>query len=81
MSMELVLMEQRDKARAEVERLTRELERAVSKRTSHDYCILKNQRDDYRDRLCAAIKEIQDARAEVEQLKRQLAEAKKGTAQ
>lgn len=69
MSMELVLMEQRDKARAEVERLTRELERAISERTPHDYGILKNQRDDYRNRLCAAIKETQDARAEVERLK------------
>lgn len=76
MSMELVLMEQRDKARAEVERLTRELERAISERTPHDYGILKNQRDDYRDRLCSALKEAQDARAEVEQLKQALHDAR-----
>ena len=91
MSMELVLMEQRDKAReevekltgerdilrAEVERLKRELEQAIAERTPHDYGILKSQRDAYRDRLCASIKETEEARAEVEERKEALLDAAK----
>lgn len=55
----------------EVDRLNRELERAIAERTPHDYGILRSQRDAYRDRLCDSIKETEEARAEVERLKRQ----------
>jgi chromosome segregation ATPase len=71
------LQDELDKARAEVERLTRELEQAISERTPHDYGIIKEQRDHYRDRLCAAIKETQEARAEMERLKNHLPDATK----
>jgi hypothetical protein len=70
------LTKERDEARAKVERLTRELEQAVAERTPHDYGILRDQRDAYRDRLCASIKETQEARAEVEQLKQALHDAR-----
>ena len=70
------LTNERDEARAEVERLNRELEQAIAERTPHDYGILKDQRDAYRDRLCSALKEAQDARADVEQLKQALHDAR-----
>ena len=70
------LTNERDEARAEVERLNRELEQAIAERTPHDYGILKDQRDDYRDRLCASIKETQEVRTEVEQLKQALHDAR-----
>jgi chromosome segregation ATPase len=70
------LQNEREKLRVEVERLTRELEQAISERTPHDYGILKDQRDDYRDRLCASIKETQEVRTEVEQLKQALHDAR-----
>jgi len=59
-----------EKVEAELEQVKRELEQAIAERTPHDYGILKNQRDDYRDRLCASIKETQEARGELERLKR-----------
>jgi hypothetical protein len=62
------LINERDKALAELDRLTIELAQAISERTPHDYGILKDQRDDYRNRLCASINETQEARAEVERL-------------
>jgi chromosome segregation ATPase len=70
------LQDELDKARAEVERLTRELEQAISERTPHDYGIIKEQRDHYRDRLCTSIKETQEVRTEVEQLKQALHDAR-----
>lgn len=71
------LQDELDKSRAEVERLNRELEQAIAERTPHDYGIIKEQRDHYRDRLCAAIKETQEARAEVERLKNHIPDATK----
>jgi flagellar biosynthesis chaperone FliJ len=65
-----------NEARAEVERLKRELEQAIAERTPHDCGILRNQRDDCRDRLCSALKEAQDARTVVEQLKQALHDAR-----
>jgi ribosomal protein L16 Arg81 hydroxylase len=62
------LIKQRDEAREEVERLKAELAQAISERTPHDYGILKDQRDSYRDRLCASMKETQEALAEVKRL-------------
>jgi hypothetical protein len=51
-----------------IERMRSELDQAISERTPHDYWILASQRDDYRDRLCASMKETQEALAEVERL-------------
>jgi hypothetical protein len=62
-------MQKHNNTRAELERLKTELAQAISERTPHDYGLLASQRDDYRDRLCASIKETQEARAEVERLK------------
>jgi DNA repair exonuclease SbcCD ATPase subunit len=61
---------------AEMDRLKRELEQAIAERTPHDYGIIKEQRDHYRDRLCASIKETQEVRTEVEQLKQALHDAR-----
>lgn len=51
-----------------VTRLIQERDEAISERTPHDYGILRDQRDDYRERLGASIKETQEARAEVKRL-------------
>lgn len=51
-----------------VTRLIQERDEAISERTPHDYGLLASQRDDYRDKLCASIKETQEARAEVKRL-------------
>jgi hypothetical protein len=56
---------QRDEARFEVERLKTELAQAISERTPHDYGLLASQRDDYRERLGAACKEIFELEAEL----------------
>jgi chromosome segregation ATPase len=58
-----------------VTRLIRERDEAIKERTPHDYGILKDQRDSYRDRLCASIKETQEAHAEVERVKKALHDA------
>jgi len=58
----------RDEASAELERLKTELAQAISERTPHDYGILRDQRDDYRERLGAACKEVSDLEAKVKLL-------------
>lgn len=59
-----------------IERMRSELDQAISERTPHDYGILKDQRDSYRDRLCASIKETQEAHAEADRLKAELEKVK-----
>jgi len=62
------LIKQRDEAREEMERLKAELAQAISERTPHDYGILRDQRDDYRERLGAACKEVFELEAKVKLL-------------
>ena len=62
------LQRERDESRAEVERLNKQLEQAIAERTPHDYGILADQRDDYRERLGVAAKEAFEAQAKVELL-------------
>jgi hypothetical protein len=64
------IYQERDEARAEVERLKRELEQAIAERTPHDYKILAEQRDQYKEMYLGALKEIAKARAEVEEVKK-----------
>jgi len=59
-----------NEARAEVERLKRELEQAIAERTPHDYGILAEQRDQYKEMYLGALKEIAKARDEVEEIKK-----------
>jgi archaellum component FlaC len=58
----------REEASAELERLKTELAQAISERTPHDYELLASQRDDYRERLGAAAKEVFELKAEVKLL-------------
>jgi hypothetical protein len=51
--------------RAELERLKTELAQAISERTPHDYGILQDQRDHYRERLGAAAKEVFKLKADL----------------
>jgi chromosome segregation ATPase len=59
---------ERDETRVEMQRLKRELAQAISERTPHDYGLLAGQRDDYRERLGAACKEIFELEAKVKLL-------------
>lgn len=70
------LVKLRDEARTEVEKLRedynirvkqleKELAQAISARTPHDYGLLKEQRDHYRERLGAAAKEVFELKAEL----------------
>jgi hypothetical protein len=61
-------MQKHNDTRAELERLKTELAQAISERTPHDYGILKDQRDDYRERLGVAAKEVFDLEAKVKLL-------------
>jgi chromosome segregation ATPase len=54
--------------RVELERLKTELDQAVSERTPHDYGLLTDQRNDYRERLGAACKEVFELEAKVKLL-------------
>jgi chromosome segregation ATPase len=54
--------------RAELERLKTELAQAISERTPHDYGIIASQRDDYRERLGVACKEVFELEAKVKLL-------------
>lgn len=67
---------ERDEARAEVERLNKQLDQAIAERTPHDYGILADQRDEYRRMFSDAIKQVQKERAEVDQLKHALHDAR-----
>ncbi len=51
-----------------IERMQSDLAQAISERTPHDYGILRDQRDDYRERLGAACKEVFDLEAKVKLL-------------
>ena len=64
------LKTQLDEVNAEVERLKRELEQAIAERTPHDYGIIAEQRDQYKEMYLGALKEIAKARAEVEEVKK-----------
>jgi hypothetical protein len=55
---------------SEVWRLNSELEQAIAERTPHDYGILAEQRDQYKEMYLGALKEIAKARAEVEEVKK-----------
>lgn len=59
-----------------LEALDRALDLAVKERTPHDYGILADQRDEYRRMLSDAIKQVEKERAEVEQLKQALHDAR-----
>jgi hypothetical protein len=61
-------MQNRNDSRAESERLNAELAQAISERTPHDYGLLAGQRNDYRERLGAACKEIFELEAKVKLL-------------
>ena len=61
---------------AEIDRLKRELEQAIAERTPHDYGILVEQRDQYKQLHVGAIQKLDKARAEVEQLKQALHDAR-----
>jgi hypothetical protein len=54
--------------RVELERLKIELDQAVSERTPHDYGLLAIQRDDYRERLGVAAKDVFELEAKVKLL-------------
>ena len=62
------LKQENKQLRIEAERLKTELDQAISERTPHDYGIIVNQRDDYRERLGAAGKEVFDLEAKVKLL-------------
>jgi hypothetical protein len=70
------LTAERDEARAEVERLKRQLEQAISERTPHDYGLLAEQRDQYKQLHFGAIQKLDKARAEVKELKQALHDAR-----
>lgn len=78
MSMELVLMEQRDKAREEVEKLTeeRDILRAVVEKIHEPFCSKCGVVNDLHMNLYC--RKVQSLTKGIERLKRQLAEAKKG---
>jgi len=59
------LIKERDEARTEVKCLKTELAQAISERTPHDYGLLAIQRDDYRERLGVAAKEVFELKAEL----------------
>jgi len=61
-------MQKHTDTRAELERLKIELAQAISERTPHDYGLLAGQRNDYRERLGAACKEIFELEAKVKLL-------------
>jgi chromosome segregation ATPase len=61
-------MQKHNDTRAELERMKTELAQAISERTPHDYGILQNQRDDCRERLGVAAKEVFDLEAKVKLL-------------
>ncbi len=61
-------VQNRNDSRAESERLNAELAQAISERTPHDYGILQDQRDDYRERLGVAAKEVFELEAKVKLL-------------
>jgi len=63
------VIKERDEARAEVERVNKQLEQAIAERTPHDYGILKEEAQEMR-------KQRDEARAEVEQLKQALHDAR-----
>jgi len=51
-----------------IERMQSELAQAISERTPHDYGLLAGQRDDYRERLGVAAKEVFELEAKVKLL-------------
>jgi chromosome segregation ATPase len=51
-----------------IERMQSELAQAISDRTPHDYGLIAGQRDDYRERLGVAAKEVFDLEAKVKLL-------------
>jgi uncharacterized coiled-coil DUF342 family protein len=61
--------DERDAARAEVERVNKQLEQAIAERTPHDYGTLKEEAQEMR-------KQRDETRAEVEQLKQALHDAR-----
>ena len=62
------LLDERDRARAEVELLKRELDQAISERTPHDYGILREQRDEAHTEVERLKRELEFERAEVARL-------------
>ena len=69
---ELILPEietQTDRLKLENTKLRAELEQAIAERTPHDYCILADQRDEYKRMLVGAIEQVEKERAEVQRLK------------
>jgi DNA repair exonuclease SbcCD ATPase subunit len=63
------VIKERDEARAEVDRINKQLEQAIAERTPHDYGTLKEEAQEMR-------KQRDETRAEVEQLKQALHDAR-----
>lgn len=59
-----------------LEALDRALDLAVKERTPHDYGILADQRDEYQRMFSDAVKQVEKERAEVDQLKHALHDAR-----
>jgi hypothetical protein len=67
---------ERDAARAEVKRVNKQLEQAISERTPHDYGILKEEVDYWKAETHRVAKKRDEALDEVEQLKQALHDAR-----
>lgn len=74
---ELIAKREIESLLKQVEELKAELAQAISERTPHDYGVLAIQRDDYRERLGVAAKEVFELKAELLAKERYIEDLKK----
>ncbi len=74
---ELIAKRETESLLKQVEKLKAELAQAISERTPHDYGVLAIQRDDYRERLGVAAKEVFELKAELSTKERHIEDLQK----